>query len=84
MRERSTSSSATSDSTRWSGSTGWERAGSRLPAGGPWLAHAHAALDAAVAAAYGWPVDTSDNDAESAAHVTGSGGSRRPADRYAR
>jgi hypothetical protein len=25
-----------------------------------WLAHAHAALDAAVAAAYGWPADLTD------------------------
>lgn len=28
-----------------------------------WLADAHAALDAAVAAAYGWPADVSDDDA---------------------
>ena len=28
-----------------------------------WLADAHANLDAAVAAAYGWPADISDNDA---------------------
>ena len=28
-----------------------------------WLANAHAALDAAVAAAYGWPADISDDDA---------------------
>ena len=28
-----------------------------------WLADAHAALDAAVAAAYGWPEDISDDDA---------------------
>ena len=28
-----------------------------------WLADAHAALDAAVAAAYGWPADISDEDA---------------------
>ena len=28
-----------------------------------WLADAHAALDAAVAAAYGWPADISDDDA---------------------
>ena len=28
-----------------------------------WLAYAHAALDAAVATAYGWPVDISDDDA---------------------
>ena len=28
-----------------------------------WLAHAHANLDAAVASAYGWPVDISDDDA---------------------
>ena len=28
-----------------------------------WLAHAHAALDAAVAAAYGWDADISDEDA---------------------
>ena len=28
-----------------------------------WLADAHAALDAAVAAAYGWPADVSDNEA---------------------
>ena len=27
-----------------------------------WLAHAHAALDAAVASAYGWPADISDDD----------------------
>ena len=27
-----------------------------------WLAHAHAALDAAVAAAYGWPADIDDDD----------------------
>ena len=27
-----------------------------------WLAHAHAKLDAAVAAAYGWPADASDDD----------------------
>ena len=27
-----------------------------------WLADAHAALDAAVAAAYGWPTDISDDD----------------------
>ena len=27
-----------------------------------WLADAHAALDAAVAAAYGWPADISDDD----------------------
>ena len=30
---------------------------------GPWLADAHAALDAAVAAAYGWPADITDDDA---------------------
>ncbi len=29
----------------------------------PWLADAHAALDAAVAAAYGWPADIADDDA---------------------
>ena len=28
-----------------------------------WLADAHASLDTAVAAAYGWPVDISDDDA---------------------
>ena len=28
-----------------------------------WLADAHAALDAAVAAAYGWPADVADDDA---------------------
>ena len=28
-----------------------------------WLAHAHATLDAAVAAAYGWSPDISDDDA---------------------
>ena len=28
-----------------------------------WLADAHAALDAAVATAYGWPADISDDDA---------------------
>ena len=28
-----------------------------------WLADAHATLDAAVAAAYGWPADVSDDDA---------------------
>ena len=28
-----------------------------------WLADAHAALDAAVAAAYGWPADILDEDA---------------------
>ena len=28
-----------------------------------WLAHAHAALDAAVAAAYGWDADIADEDA---------------------
>ena len=28
-----------------------------------WLADAHAALDAAVAAAYGWPADITDDDA---------------------
>lgn len=28
-----------------------------------WLADAHAALDAAVAAAYGWPVDIPEEDA---------------------
>jgi hypothetical protein len=28
-----------------------------------WLANAHAALDAAVAAAYGWPADISDDEA---------------------
>ena len=28
-----------------------------------WLADAHAALNAAVAAAYGWPADISDDDA---------------------
>ncbi len=28
-----------------------------------WLADAHAALDAAVAAAYGWPADIDDDDA---------------------
>ena len=28
-----------------------------------WLADAHAALDAAVAQAYGWPADISDDDA---------------------
>ena len=28
-----------------------------------WLADAHAALDAAVAAAYGWPADISEDDA---------------------
>ena len=28
-----------------------------------WLADAHATLDAAVAAAYGWPADISDDDA---------------------
>ena len=28
-----------------------------------WLADAHAALDAAVAAAYGWPANISDDDA---------------------
>ena len=28
-----------------------------------WLADAHAALDAAVAGAYGWPADISDDDA---------------------
>ena len=28
-----------------------------------WLADAHAALDAAVAAAYGWPADMTDDDA---------------------
>ena len=27
-----------------------------------WLAHAHAALDAAVAAAYGWPANLSDDE----------------------
>ena len=27
-----------------------------------WLAHAHAALDAAVAGAYGWPADISEDD----------------------
>ena len=27
-----------------------------------WLANAHASLDAAVAAAYGWPADLSDED----------------------
>jgi hypothetical protein len=27
-----------------------------------WLAHAHAALDAAVSAAYGWPADLADTD----------------------
>jgi len=27
-----------------------------------WLAHAHAELDAAVAAAYGWPADIEDDD----------------------
>ena len=29
----------------------------------PWLAHAHAALDAAVAAAYGWPADVGEDEA---------------------
>ena len=29
----------------------------------PWLSNAHAALDAAVAAAYGWKADISDDDA---------------------
>ena len=29
----------------------------------PWLANAHAALDAAVAAAYGWPADVAEEDA---------------------
>ncbi len=28
-----------------------------------WLAHAHDALDASVAAAYGWPADISEEDA---------------------
>ena len=28
-----------------------------------WLADAHAVLDAAVAAAYGWPADITDDDA---------------------
>ena len=28
-----------------------------------WLADAHAALDALVAAAYGWPTDITDDDA---------------------
>ena len=34
-----------------------------LPAGGPTRADAHAALDAAVAAAYGWSADITDDDA---------------------
>ena len=40
----------------------WRRPG-RDNARPQWLADAHAALDAAVAAAYGWPVDISDEDA---------------------
>ena len=31
--------------------------------GPQWLADAHATLDAAVATAYGWPTDISDDDA---------------------
>jgi hypothetical protein len=49
---------------RWSAS-GPERS---APRGDPttrptWLRDAHAALDAAVAAAYGWPADIADDDA---------------------
>ena len=37
----------------------WTNAASRLPA---WLDHAHRRLDAAVAAAYGWPADLPDEE----------------------